>query len=178
MFDAILATLTAPALGRATLMLVGFVAVLFVLSKIVPGPRHEGAKLRDGTQRVYTLNGLWIWLLVAGGIAVATLVGGFSLAPVARHFWPLVVVANVFAFGATFLLYALARRKGLGRERSALSGLFYGAELNPTWWGVDLKMFSYKPSLIGLGVINASFAYLQYETHGTLSQPMLLFQAF
>jgi len=44
--------------------------------------------------------------------------------------------------------------------------------------GVDLKMFSYRPSLIGLALMNLSFAALQYETHGALSPAMLLYQAF
>ncbi len=33
-----------------------------------------------------------------------------------------------------------------------------GSELNPTWFGVDLKMFSYRPSLVGLALFNLSLA--------------------
>ena len=126
MLDSILATLTPAALGRATLMLVGFIATLFVLTKIVPGPKHEGATLRDGTKRTYKLNGLAIWLLVTAGIGVATVAFGFSLAPVARHFWPLLVVANVFAFSGTVLLWLLGLRNDAGTAyedaRAGLSG--------------------------------------------------------
>ena len=49
---------------------------------------------------------------------------------------------------------------------------------NPTLLGVDLKMFSYRPSLIGLALLNISFAVAQYETYGQLTLGMALYQAF
>ena len=52
-----------------------------------------------------------------------------------------------------------------------------GSELNPTCCGVDLKMFSYRPSLIGLAVFNLSFAAVQYETDGRLTLAMAIYQA-
>jgi delta14-sterol reductase len=39
-------------------------------------------------------------------------------------------------------------------------------------------MFAYQPSLIGLGLINASFAFVQYETCNRISIQMWMFQAF
>ncbi|MCB9557810.1 MAG: DUF1295 domain-containing protein [Deltaproteobacteria bacterium] len=152
----------------------GFVAVLFVASALLPGSRQQGAELADGTRLTYKLNGFLIFLLTVAGVAIATWRFGFSLAPVARHFWPLFVVVNLFAFALTGILYLTGRRQAEGLWR----GLFFGAKLNPNWLGVDLKMFSYRPSLIGLMVLNVSFAYLQFEVHGQLSQPMLLFQVF
>jgi len=43
---------------------------------------------------------------------------------------------------------------------------------------VDLKMFAYQPSLIGLGLMNAAFAYVQYQKYGYLTPQMGLFQGF
>jgi Delta14-sterol reductase len=82
------------------------------------------------------------------------------------------------------LLYLHGRR---GRSSSTADGqgplavlrdIWLGVELNPTWLGVDLKVFAYQPSLIGLGLLNAAFAYQQYATYGRLSTAMLLYQAF
>jgi len=36
-------------------------------------------------------------------------------------------------------------------------------------------MFSYRPSLIGLGLVNVAFAFLQYERHGAVSTAMWLY---
>ena len=166
----------------AASMFGGFLIITFVASRWLPGKEYAGVRLSDGTQRRYKLNGLRIfalvWLLVAGGVAV----GWLSLLPVARHFWALFAVVNLFAFATTALLYVLGRRSPDAPVRSGVIGvaqdLFYGIELNPTWFGVDLKMFSYRPSLIGLSLINASFAALQFNRYGVVSQPMILFQGF
>lgn len=59
-----------------------------------------------------------------------------------------------------------------------LKDYYMGVELNPSLFGIDLKMFSYKPSLIGLFVLNLSFAAYQLETEGHLTTSMLLYQIF
>ena len=39
-------------------------------------------------------------------------------------------------------------------------------------------MFSYRPSLLGLGLLNASFAAVQYQLYGEITTRMWLYQAF
>jgi delta14-sterol reductase len=51
-----------------------------------------------------------------------------------------------------------------------------GVELNPEWYGVDLKMFAYQPSLIGLWLLVVAFGYRQVELYGRLTPQMGLFQ--
>jgi delta14-sterol reductase len=58
------------------------------------------------------------------------------------------------------------------------SRLLVGRDLNPDLLGVDLKMFAYVPSLMGLWVMNLSFAAAQYEALGTLTTRMILYQSF
>jgi delta14-sterol reductase len=53
-----------------------------------------------------------------------------------------------------------------------------GIELNPELLGVDLKMFAYLPSLMGLWVLNLSFGVAQYEALGHLTTRMWLYQSF
>jgi delta14-sterol reductase len=161
-------------LGLAVLLVGGFVAALFLGSLVVPGPVREGAVLPDGSRRRYRLNGLRLFLLVAVGVAAGSALRVFSLTVLLTHFWALFIVANVFALGLTLALY-LKGRPRLGRSAR---DLFYGTELNPTWLGVDLKLFSYRPSLIGLGLLNASFAFLQYQVYGEVTTRMWLYQGF
>lgn len=173
----ILDSVTLVSLARASAMFGGFVVALFVLSRLMPGRRLQGVELADGTRITYKLNGLAIFFTVWAAVGVATLGLGHTtlLAVVYDHFWPLLIVANIFAFAMTGVLYLQGRRRW---EGSVVGGLFYGTELNPNWLGVDLKMFSYRPSLIGLHLIVASFAYAQYRQHGVVSTPMWLTQIF
>jgi delta14-sterol reductase len=60
----------------------------------------------------------------------------------------------------------------------ALRDFWYGNEINPTLFGVDLKMFAYHPSLIGLALLVAAFAYRQVEVHGSVSPQMGLYALF
>lgn len=157
----------------------GFVAALFALSKILPGREALGVALEDGSRIRYRLNGLWIFLLVVAVALGGQAAGLFSLSALVRNFWGLVVAANVFAFGATFWLFFRGRaRRGTSSRAFWLADLYYGVELNPSLFGVDLKLFSYRPSLIGLWLVNASFAVWQLEERGSISTAMWLYQAF
>jgi Delta14-sterol reductase len=197
-------SLTPGNLIRAAAIYLGFIAVLFVGSKIVPGRLYPGAVLADGTRRTYKLNGLYLFLLVLALLAAAEAGGLFSLAAVHRLFWPLFVVANAFAFTLTGVHYMVGIRKQQngsrdddaavalvspsgeatagGARRSAivevLHDAFMGTEVNPELWGVDLKIFAYRPSLIGLELVNLSFAAAQYHELGYLTTRMWLYQAF
>lgn len=172
-------TMTPEGLATAALMLAVFLAALGLGSRVLPGRRMKGAVLADSTQITYTLNGLSLFLATALALGALQVTGVFSLATVHAHFLPLLVMANVLAFTMTFALWVKGARAGAPR-RPGLAGFikdaFFGLELNPRGAGLDLKMFAYRPSLIGLAVLNASFAVVQWEQTGTLTTPMLLYQ--
>lgn len=168
-------SITLESLAQALLEVSGFVAALFLGSRLLPGTVHEGARLADGSRQRYRLNGLLLLALLAASVALGMGLGIFSLSAVYRDVWPLFVAANVLAVGLTVVLFARRRRSGASRTAY---DLFYGSELNPTWFGVDLKMFSYRPSLMGLALLNAAFAAEQYRVYGTISTRMALYQVF
>ncbi|MFW6197626.1 MAG: hypothetical protein ACOC5B_02060 [Myxococcota bacterium] len=185
--EPLLLPVTADTLGTATLMALGFMAALFVGSMVLPGLERLGYPLPDGTRKRYHLTGMTLFFFAHVAAFVATFGFGVSLTPVVRHFWSLLIVANVVAFVVTGALFFSARRRP-DRMRvphpesnvlpEAAKDLWFGAELNPTWLGVDLKMFMYHPSLIGTYGIVASFAYAQYERHGGLTPQMWCFVGF
>lgn len=150
-----------------------FVLALFLGSRLLPGAEQHGATLPDGGRVTYRLNGMWLMvivlLVVAGGAPL-----GLSLRPLVSHFWDLLLAANLFSLGLTGVLYL----RGAERDRHPLAGFWYGTELNPSWFGVDIKIFSYRPSLIGLALFNLAFAYAQFEQFGQLSLAMWLYQGF
>lgn len=177
-------SLTMESFLRASLVLLGFIGLLFVLSLIVPGKRQPGVKNRDGSQVTYTLNGFAIFLLVVALGALGVRFQVLDLTFPVRNFGGLFIAANVFAFAWTFLLYFWGKSKAApdaprgGGFVRLVRDMFYGVELNPALAGIDLKLFSYRPSLIGLGVLNVSFAFAQIAKYGHLSTPMMLFQIF
>ncbi len=169
--------LKATDLGLAAGLWLGFVGVLFIARRQIPGPIRLGRPLPDGTRKAYRLNGLPVLILVTIVIAIGQATGLFTLSTVNRLFWPLFVVANIWAVIHTVFLYWVSRRVA-DRRSNLLANVWMGVELNPEFWGVDLKMFGYLPSLIGLWVLNLSFAVQQWETLGHLTLRMALYQAF
>src|SRR2546429_9307304 len=111
-------SMTIENLMMASALWLGFLALLFVLRIVVPGPVHHGQKLADGTRKAYKLNAFYILLIVCAAIAVGQVTHLFSLSIVHRLVWPLVVVVNVVAFIMTGWMCVRgrpARRGGGGR---------------------------------------------------------------
>ena len=159
----------------------GFFLVMFLGSKFLPGIKGLGEPLKDSKRKEYKLTGLLLFLLVTI-ITELMFILEISLSVLIQYFWSLFIVANVFSVIWSLLLFFIGRKKLGEKKKKGFKGilhdLWFGAELNPTWFGVDLKMFAYQPSLIGLSLINYSFAFVQYESLGYLLPQMWLYQIF
>jgi delta14-sterol reductase len=162
-----------------SLLCVGFLVLMFVLTLVVPGKLQQGAVLADGTRRTYKLNGLAILIVTMLLLGAGQALHLFSLSIIEDNFLGLFIAANIVSFAGTIWLWARGRNApDAGKHGSALLDMWYGVTLNPELLGVDLKMWAYRPSLIGLAVINASFAVVQWERDGELSTAMILYQCF
>jgi delta14-sterol reductase len=165
----------APSFAGAMLATFGillFVAALFVGSMLLPGRTEAGATRPDGSRVTYRLNGLALFLLTLVVAALLEL-AGLRLGRLFENFWNLLIAANVFAFATSFLLVWTGR----AATRPSLRSFFYGAVRDPALLDVDLKLFSYRPSLIGLMVIAIACAAWQYEETGGLTNAMALWLA-
>jgi Delta14-sterol reductase len=184
--SAILLPVTVQSLWVAAQMVLGFVGAMFVGSMVLPGLERSGYALPTGGRLEYKLTGMSLFFVTHVAVAVATFGFGVSLSPIATHFWSLFIVANALAFVWTAALYLHGRRPGVlkGKEGHDLAlpafvkDLWFGNELNPRWLGVDIKMFMYQPSLIGVYLIILSFAYVQHERHGLITPQMACFVSF
>jgi delta14-sterol reductase len=162
---------TPAALLVAAKMVLGFIAVLFVGSLVLPGLERKGYAQPDGTRKDYKLSGMTLFFMTHIALGVITFGFGVSLTPVIAHFWSIFIVANVLAVTWTLVLLVRSRRPGVLKYPhpegnplpESVKDLWFGAEQNPTWLGVDLKMFLYNPSLIGVYVIVLAFAYAQHD---------------
>lgn len=165
--------ITAATLWTATQMVVGFLGALFLGARFLPGLERSGYPQQDGSIKEYKLTGMTLFFVVHIVVGVLLFGFGVSLTPIVRHFWSLFVVALAIAVLITAGLYAWGRRDGLGRPSPGLlHDLWLGNELNPTWLGVDLKMFMYQPSLIGVNLLVAAFACAQRDLHGSITPQM------
>ncbi|MBM7166860.1 DUF1295 domain-containing protein [Streptomyces sp. G44] len=162
-------------------VVLGFVGLLFLGSRVLPGPVVQGAKSHAGCPQ-YRLNGMKLFLLSVVMAGAAWIWAPHLLAYPARNSGELLVAANVFAFALATALYVRGRRGSPPGRRSsparALVDYVRGVELNPAWGGVDLKLFSYRPSLIALFLFNVSYLAAQYLDGGSVSGRMALYQVF
>ncbi len=165
-------------LFSAAFLFLFFIAALFIGAKLLPGVAAQGREEPDGTRWTYRINGMALFIATHIAIATGTLVFNLSLAPLIDHFWSFFLVANLFSAACGYWLNTRARLSADDRRQLSLAHKFMGLELNPRWAGVDLKMFAYEPSLIGLGLLVTAFAYAQFERHGTITPQMGLFQMF
>ena len=174
-------TITPDSLATAAVAFAAFVGALFIGQSALPGKIRQGVAQEDGSRLSYKLTGLVCFLLATALVLASPWLGIRLGALATRLFWPLFVVANLFSAAVSGALFVAGRRQ---RARTGAPpqplwlDLWVGPTRNPTWLGVDLKMFFYQPSLIGLGVLNAGFAFAQLEAHGTITTQMWLYQGF
>ncbi len=175
-FPSIAAQLSTTSLIEAAAMMSGFILLLFLGSMVLPGRVLEGPAV-NGHVPAYKLNGLLLFVLTMLLAGSAQFTGLFSLSTLQTHFAALFVVTNLFAFLLAGWLYWRGTRTE-DSPRGFFGGYFFGVEHSPVWFGVNLKLFSYRPSLIALALFNVSFAVTQYEANGQLTLAMILYQGF
>lgn len=173
------ATLTIERVALATAGYAAFFFATLLAARALPGALVQGFPQPDGRRKHYVLNGLGLFVLTHMIVIGATLLCGVSIAPlVTEWFAPLFVGANLFSVAWALALHRGGlQRLGPGARsgRGFVRDLCMGVELNPTWRGVDLKVFAYQPSLLGLGVLVAAFAVAQFEAQGALTPQMALY---
>jgi len=185
--QSLLLPITLQSLSIATWMVLGFIGALFVGSIVLPGLDRRGYALPNGDKKTYKLTGMTLFFLTHIAVGIATFGFGISLTPILQHFWSLFIVANVVAVIWSLAIYEYGKRRGpvlkspVGHDLrwpGWVKDLWFGNELNPTWLGVDLKMFMYVPSLIGVYLIVLAFPYAQYDRHGFITPQMWCFVGF
>ncbi len=164
----------------ATGLYLGWLGLQALLQVFVPGPMVQGVAQPDGTKLSYRMNGhRCFWITVA---VLAGLVGTGLLDPVIIHeqFGALLSVAAIVAASLGVLLYFWGKAHGQGfhSHGNPIVDLFMGTGLNPRIpprTGFDLKLFfECRPGLMLWSVLNAVFAWVQYQQYGFVSTAMIL----
>jgi Delta14-sterol reductase len=178
---------TRESLWSAALLVVGYMAVLFLGARFLPGLERRGYPQPDGSTKEYKLTGMSLFFVAHIAVGVFVYGLGFSLTPLVRLFWSLLIAAlalSVLLSAALFVRGNRAQpvlRSSVGddtRMPKIMRDLWFGNELNPVWFGVDVKMFMYQPSLIGVDLLVASFASAQRDLHGSITPQMACLLGF
>ncbi|CAD8143528.1 unnamed protein product [Paramecium pentaurelia] len=163
---------------------IGYFIYMFASTKILPGTQFKGFPDPKGKVLMYKINGLNTYILTLTLIILGKVFFNFTLIPLIEHFWSFFIASNILAFVFSFILLIKGKLSLHYKPHiqtwtpQLLNDWWFGSEQNPRILNVDLKMYFYEPSLIGLQIFLLSFAEYQYNTYSTLSINMILFQVF
>jgi delta14-sterol reductase len=154
------------------------------ISKLLPGTKHQ-IKIKENTKS-YNINGLQVFLFTTLSSYLLIKYKLITFQPLIQHFWSFLAAANAISFLFAAALYTSTKLyKTIEHDPvrvdylpDFLSDFWFGIERNPEFLGLDLKMFFYQPSLIGMFMFIVAFAEYQMQIYSQLSIQMLLLLAF
>ncbi|KAG0791767.1 hypothetical protein G6F57_003283 [Rhizopus arrhizus] len=161
----------------------GFVGLLALFYKVLPGEDVYGTLMRDKTRHKYRLNGFISYvaiLLVA--LCFLKSAGLWSLQYVYSRFTELAFASIVFSYAISFFVYinSFNSNKLLalgGNSGNLIYDFMIGRELNPHIGSFDIKFFTeLRPGLIGWLFINYCLAAKQFINLGYITNSMVLVQ--
>ena len=141
----------------------------------MPGVSPKGKPLphEGGKQLMYHCSGLWSWYTTIALALALHVTGIFKLYTIIDEFGPLLSVAIISGFLASFVAYFSALYRGAEHRMSGypIYDFFMGAELNPRLFGIlDFKMFfEVRLPWFILFFISLGTAARQYEQFGWVS---------
>ncbi len=168
-----------PTWGAAALYLVWF-AFQAVLQQFAPGRVVEGPELPDGGRLKYKMNGLFSIVLTLVTLGGAAALGLYDPGVFYLQFGPLITVTLIFSTLLSVFVYFHGKKTDPAPHISGrpIQDFFLGSGHNPRVpprTGFDLKVFcEIRPGLILWAVLNASFAWVQYQKYGYVSTAMIL----
>lgn len=137
---------------------------MFLATKYLPGKHVLGSPDSKGKRLRYKVNGLQLHILTILLYFLGRAFFGLSLGSLLTHFWSYFAAANFFSILFGFLLFLAGRNSATYNPHKQswtpqiLNDLWFGPTLNPRLLGVDIKMYFYQPSLIGLQLFLLAFA--------------------
>lgn len=157
-----------------------FAAFEFALLRLLPGPVHQGPLTPSGQRPTYRHNGMAAWLVTHAVFFGGSYgLGWFSPTLVFDHFGEILVTLVASCFVFCWLLFF----KGIyapstpdsGPSGNVIMDYFWGVELHPSLFGVDLKqLFNCRISMMGWSLTVLSCAARQHQDLGHLSTSMLV----
>ncbi|CAI0469472.1 unnamed protein product [Linum tenue] len=157
---------------------------LAIAGSILPGKVVSGVTLQDGSRLHYRCNGLLSLLLLVGLLGVGAQMEIVSATVISERGLELLSATFIFSVVVTMMLYVagrLSKDKGSSLRPHVTGNLiedwWFGIQLNPQFFSIDLKFFFVRAGMMGWLFINLSVLAKSIQ-NGTLNQSMILYQSF
>ncbi|CAF0843168.1 unnamed protein product [Adineta ricciae] len=160
------------ALIKTSGYLLSYLVCLFLASRFLPSIEAKSPK------KTYQLTGLLIYLLLTVLIPIGYYTKKLSLLVIVENYVSFFIVINIFAILFSFYLFKRSAAVRAAPNANRPIDYWHGREKDPMLFGVDLKVFFYQPSLLGLALINLALAEAQITYHGGLTPGMICYQLF
>ncbi|HEX4339719.1 MAG TPA: hypothetical protein VH062_27615 [Polyangiaceae bacterium] len=157
-----------------------FAGFELLLLQLLPGRIHEGPVTPTGHRPRYKLNAVTAWVITHAAFFGASFgLGWFSPGIVYEHLGELLITLCAAIFVLCWVLYF----KGIyapstsdaGSSGNVVLDYFWGVELHPAVFGVNLKQFfNCRISMMGWSLMVISFAGYQWQTLGHVATSMLV----
>lgn len=182
--------------GHLWLAYLSWFGALVVMDIILPGKWVRGSKLRDGSQLLYKINGIWNCLLLLLVLGLRWLLTDGEMPELQylyENYLELGMMSIFFSFLLSIFVYLnsfnedteSSNKKGKMKKLLSLGGnttlpvydWFIGRELNPRFFGgsLDLKLFcELRPGLLLWFLINLSCLHHNYIQGKDLTALLLI----
>ncbi|KAJ4842180.1 hypothetical protein Tsubulata_018492 [Turnera subulata] len=161
-----------------------YFAYLGIAGSILPGKVVAGVTLQDGSRLHYRCNGLLLLLLLVALLGFAAKMDFVSLTAISERGLELLSATFIFSFLVTLVLYAVgckSRNQSSSLKPHVTGNLIHdwwlGIQLNPRFFGLDLKFFFVRAGMMGWLFINLSILAKSIQD-STLNRSMILYQLF
>ena len=157
---------------KTTGYLLTYLVLMFLTARFFPSIEATSPK------KTYKLTGLFTFFVLTILIIIGYYTKHITLLFIIQNYISFFIIINIFAI--LFSLYLFQRKVAVENAPNAnhLIDYWHGREKDPMLFDVDLKVFFYQPSLIGLALINLSLAEAQISLYGALTPGMLCYQLF
>ncbi|KAI5078357.1 hypothetical protein GOP47_0006028 [Adiantum capillus-veneris] len=166
-------------------VLLCYLLILALLDRGLPGRIVPGALLEDKTRIHYKCNGFLSLLLLSVAFTMGAAMRLYSLEVIAEKGVELFFTTLIFCFLVSLIIYTAGSGSKIKSSslRPRKTGNFlhdwwFGVQLNPGFLGIDLKFFTIKAGMMGWFFLNLSIGAKQIQIEGSLTLPMILYQAF
>jgi Delta14-sterol reductase len=168
---------------QAAVFYLGWLALQAALQQWVPGRLVEGTELPDGRRLLYKMNGLTSLVITAAIAAALHFSGLLSIRWLYDNLGSLITTMTLIVLVLSVPLYVYGKRADPRHiSGNVVFDYWMGTGYNPRLpqHGLfDLKFFcEARPGLVLWMLFNTSFAYVQYQQHGSVTTAMVLVCVF
>lgn len=159
--------------ANAALVLLGWFAVQWLLLVALPGKTHVGPTTREGNRPRYRLNGVLAFVVTHVTFVLGALAGWIDPSALYDRYGELLATSSIAAFALCIALYFKGTfapsTNDASRSHNFVFDFFWGVELDPRLFGVELKQWiNSRVAMMGWSIAVLSFAWTQVDRMGRL----------